>query len=300
MARFEPRYIFGVLPLLYIVGNLFFWIVPAVTLSAVKAVIPVRQVRDAIYWLLVWIYGLAVWCDDFLLFSLLRIRLDVRGLGDILPSESHVVVANHQSWNDIFILQHLLTHPPAAVKFLVKRELRYLPIIGWICWAYDYPFLRRNSGQILQDHHKRGRGDIQAIGSAMERLGRSPAAFINLVEGSRFSPAKARARKSPYDHLLSPKAGGFVYMLRTMGQRLHGVIDLTIVYDCQKPLFWGFMSGTCRHVVVRAKRTPVGEIFGSETADGEVDANAIVSWLNAAWKEKDQEITAIRRELGLS
>jgi len=300
MYRRVFQYVFGILPIAYVVGNLCFWIVPVTILSAVKAVVPIRHVRTAIYWLLVWIYALAVRCNDFLFFSLLRIRLDVRGLDEILSYQSYVVIANHQSWNDIFILQHLLTHPPATVKFLVKRELMYLPIINLICWAYDYPFLRRYSREGLQHHPERRGEDIRTIGGVVERLGRSPAVIVNLVEGTRFSPAKARTRRSPYAHLLLPKAGGFVYILCAMGHRLHGVIDLTIVYDCPSPSFWGFVSGSCRRIVVRAKETPLSDIFGPQPADGEeFDAAAVVSWLNTAWARKDKQINGIRRYLAL-
>jgi 1-acyl-sn-glycerol-3-phosphate acyltransferase len=285
---------------MYVAANLCFWIIPVTVLSVVKAVIPLGRVRAAVYWLLVWIYALAVRCDDFVLFTLLGIRVDVSGLGEIHPSQSYIVIANHQSWSDIFVFQHLLTHPPAAVKFLVKWELRYLPIVGLVCWAYDYPFLRRHSKQILQDRPDLRGNDIRTIRSAMEKMGRSPAAVVNLVEGTRFSPAKARARQSPYRHLLPPRAGGLAYILRTMGDRLSAVVDLTVVYDCPRPLFWGLMSGTCRRIVVQAKRTPVTDILGERDDQGEAAAEAVVSWLNTAWKEKDEKIGTIRRDLGLN
>ena len=43
----------------------------------------------------------------------------------------YVIVANHQSQVDIPVLFYVL---PAAIRFLAKRSLFYIPVFGWSLW----------------------------------------------------------------------------------------------------------------------------------------------------------------------
>jgi 1-acyl-sn-glycerol-3-phosphate acyltransferase len=241
---------------------------------------------------MVWIYFLAVSCDDFLLLRIMGIKLDVTGLRKQYPEKFYIIIANHQSWNDIFILQHLFNWRAPVLKFLVKRELIYLPIVGVICWAYGYPFLRRHSFKGRKMESGQNHGDQAVLEKSIDRFIRYPAAVINLVEGSRFSPDKARRRKSPYDYLLKPKAGGLTTMLGLLGDRVGAIVDVTIVYDCEHPTYWNFLCGRCRRVIVRVKEHSTDEISPVK------DYESVAAWINGVWEKKDLEIGALRRGLG--
>jgi len=180
---------------------------------------------------------LAVWCDDLLLLHIMGIELDVTGLKKQYPEKFYIVTANHQSWNDILILQHLFNRRAPVLKFLVKREVIYLPLVGLICWAYGYPFLRRYAVKGRKGEGEQRHRDLAVLEKAFDRFMRYPGTVINFVEGTRFTPAKARRQKSPYKYLLKPKAGGLTTMLGLLGDRVGGVIDVTIVYDGEDPTF---------------------------------------------------------------
>jgi 1-acyl-sn-glycerol-3-phosphate acyltransferase len=257
-----------------------------------KIIIPANRVQDIISSLMGWVYTLAIWCDDLLLLRIMGIKVDVTGIQKQYPQKFYLIIANHQSWNDIFILQHLFNWRAPVLKFLVKRELIYLPIVGLICWAYGYPFLKRRS---LKGHKIDGGQpyrDLVILKKALDRFIRYPASVINLAEGTRFSPAKARNQKSPYDYLLKPKAGGLTTMLGLLGDRVDFILDVTIVYDCENPSFWNFLCGKCRRVFVRVREHSTGEI--SQVHDFET----VATWINGIWKKKDLEIRAIRQDLG--
>jgi 1-acyl-sn-glycerol-3-phosphate acyltransferase len=260
-------------------------------LSLLKIIIPVDRIQDVIYSLMGWVYTLAVWCDDLLLLRILGIKLNVEGMKKQYPQKYYIIIANHQSWNDIFVLQHLFNWRAPVLKFLVKRELIYLPIVGLICWAYGYPFLRRRSLKGRTLNGAQGRGDVVLLEKALDKFVRYPASVINLVEGTRFSPAKAKGKKSPYDYLLKPKAGGLTTMLDLLGDRVEVILDVTIVYDCEDPTFWNFLCGKCRRVFVTMKEHSKDEISPVH------DFETVATWINGIWEKKDLEIGVIRQEL---
>jgi 1-acyl-sn-glycerol-3-phosphate acyltransferase len=67
----------------------------------------------------------------------LGIKLDAE-LGHVVPGA--LIVANHISWVDIFVINAAL---PSA--FVAKEEVRRWPLIGWLAATCDTVFLRRGS-----------------------------------------------------------------------------------------------------------------------------------------------------------
>lgn len=60
-----------------------------------------------------------------------RWHFSVRGTLPANPRLPYVVVANHESFADILLLCRL----PWEMKWLGKRELMWIPIIGWLMWG---------------------------------------------------------------------------------------------------------------------------------------------------------------------
>jgi 1-acyl-sn-glycerol-3-phosphate acyltransferase len=281
----------GILPFLCIVANLCFWLVPLVFLTLLKSIIPARRFQDLLSWLMEWVYRLAVWCDDPILFRIIGIRLEVEGIAAKYPDKFYLIIANHQSWNDIFILQHLFNRKAPVLKFLVKRELIYLPIVGLICFAYEYPFLTRRSIRGFESPQGRSAWDSRKLEKALDKFSRYPASVVNMAEGTRFTREKARIHNSPYKHLLKPRAGGLATILGLLGDRIRAILDVTIVYDCPQPSFWNFLCGRCRRVVVRVKEHAPKEIARVH------DFHTLAEWLRGIWEKKDREIERIRQDL---
>lgn len=69
-------------------------------------------------------------------------NLSVNGVENIDLSKTYVIAANHQSLVDILILYHLY---PLQFKFVAKRELTYIPFIGWCMYLAKYVLLDRKN-----------------------------------------------------------------------------------------------------------------------------------------------------------
>ena len=119
--------------------------------------------------------------------------------------------SNHQSWVDILVLQKIFNRRIPMLKFFLKRELIWVPVIGFAWWALDFPFMRRRGGQ-------GGAADLEAgARSPARNSGVVPTSVINFLEGTRYTRAKHDAQRSPYRHLLKPKVGGIATALTTLG-----------------------------------------------------------------------------------
>ena len=169
-----------------------------------------------------------------------RIRWDVRGVEGLRRRGWYLVNANHQSWVDILVLQKVFHRRVPFLKFFLKRELAYVPVMGLAWWALDFPFVRRRGGG-------KGRGlDLATTRKACDRFKQIPTSVINFLEGTRFSRAKQAAQGSPYRHLLKPRIGGLATALGAMGERFDAMLDVTIHYPQGVPSFWDLLSGKVR------------------------------------------------------
>jgi len=74
-------------------------------------------------------------------FVLARINVDVVGI-DKLPDENCVVVANHASYVDGFLLKGYL---PARFNFVIKGEMRDIPVAHFLLRRCGAKFVERNS-----------------------------------------------------------------------------------------------------------------------------------------------------------
>jgi 1-acyl-sn-glycerol-3-phosphate acyltransferase len=290
----------AVIILSFIVLNLSFWICPLLVLVFFKWLLPFTHSRSVINILMSKVYQVAVHFDSWLLFSILGIQLDVEGIAEVYPEKFYLVIANHQSWSDILILQHLLNGRAPVLKFIVKRELIYVPLVGLICWAYDYPFLYRHRRHlhVENDSSDKEKKDDDILNRAVMRFLRSTAAIVNFVEGTRYSKAKARQQQSPYRYLLKPKAGGLTLICNMLDSRLAAIVDVTMVYDTLKPTFWRFVGGSIRCVKVHVRTISMEEIFKEENLSGRLAERSMTAeWLNLYWARKDRQISRMKSDL---
>ncbi|HEX4845272.1 MAG TPA: acyltransferase, partial [Geothrix sp.] len=172
-----------------------------------------------------------------------RIRWDVQGLDGLRRRGWYLVSSNHQSWVDILVLQKVFHRKVPFLKFFLKRQLLFVPVMGLAWWALDFPFMRRRSGSRAKD--------LATARKACEKFRQVPTSVMNFLEGTRFCPAKQAAQQSPYRHLLKPKVGGLATALGAMGERFDALLDVTIVYPEGVPSFWDLLSGQMSRVVVR-------------------------------------------------
>ena len=121
-----------------------------------------------------------------------------------------------------------------------------------------------------------------------------PTSVMNFVEGTRFTPDKHAAQSSPHRHLLLPKAGGVAFVMAAMGDILHRLLDVTVVYPGGTPSLWDMCCGKLRKVAVRVtvRELPEWARRGDYQQDPEFRAR-FQAWLSALWAEKDRQFSAV-------
>jgi len=187
------------------------------------------------------------------------VRWEITGVEGLHPDRWYLVVANHQSWVDILTLQRVFNGKIPFLKFFLKKELFWVPVLGLAWWAMDYPFLARSATASK---------DLAIIGRAADRFRIIPVSVMNFVEGTRFRPEKHRKQRSPYTHLLKPKGGGLAFVLNAMGEEFHSILNVTIAYPGGAPDFWHFLCGRVDEVRVHVEAIPVtGELLGDYAKD---------------------------------
>ncbi len=217
-------------------------------------------------------------------------RWDVQGVDGLHQQGWYLVSSNHQSWVDILVLQRVFHRRIPFLKFFLKQELIWVPVIGLAWWALDFPFMKRGKG------HGARHSDLQATRDACEKFKRIPTSVINFVEGTRFTPAKQAKQRSPYKHLLKPKIGGLGIALATMGEQFEALLDVTIVYPNGAPNFWDLLCGRIDAVIVRVQRREIPpQVLGSDPIGDKVYRQAISTWTEEQWVEKDVLIDGLRR-----
>jgi 1-acyl-sn-glycerol-3-phosphate acyltransferase len=203
----------------------------------------------------------------------------------------YLVNSNHQSWVDIFVLQHLLNRKIPFLKFLIKQELIYVPVIGLAWWALEFPFMRRHSVGYLAKHPEMRGKDLETMRKACAKFSRIPTSIMNFPEGTRFTKAKHDKQGSPYQFLLKPKAGGLALSLSTMGKKFQSLLDVTIIYPDGVPGFWDFLCGRVKRIMVRMQQLPIPHQFIDSDYENDPDCrDAFQQWLSELWKEKDGQI----------
>jgi 1-acyl-sn-glycerol-3-phosphate acyltransferase len=208
-------------------------------------------------------------------------RWDVQGLEGLDPKGWYLVSSNHQSWVDILVLQKIFNRRIPMLKFFLKRELIWVPVIGLAWWALDFPFMRRQGGASSA-------ADLERARKACEKFRVVPTSVINFLEGTRFTRAKHDAQGSPYEHLLKPKVGGIATALTTLGSQFHHLLDVTIVYPDGAPEFWTLLSGRLRAVTVHVQQREIpAELLAGDYASDPTFRTRMQAWINQLWAEKD-------------
>lgn len=264
------------------------------SLAVIKLVIPVNAVRRPVDRMLNALAEFWIHNNDRLLAD---VRWDVRGADGLSRKRWYLVEANHQSWADIFVLQKVLTGRIPMLKFFLKRELIWVPLIGLAWWALDFPFMKRHSQEFLRKHPERRGDDLAAIRRACEKFSLIPTSVMNFLEGTRFSAEKRDEDRSPYRHLLAPKAGGIALALGAMGERFHSLLDVTIYYPGGAPTFFGMLAGKMKEVIVSIRELPIPtDLLGGNYASDPAFREHVQQWIAQLWSEKDQLLEQLRLE----
>ena len=285
-----PGVVRGSVSLILYILNTVFWCIPLFLLVAAKAAVPLESWMRRCSRMLNAIAENWIWVNNQNQKLVGNTHWDVQGMETLERSEWYLVLANHQSWVDIVVLQRIFHRKIPFLKFFIKKELLWFPILGQAWWAMDFPFVKRYTKSYLQKKpHLKGK-DLEITRQACKKFKKMPISITNFVEGTRFTNEKHRRQQSPYAHLLKPKAGGIAFVLASMGEQIHHVLDVTIVYPDGITNFWALLCGKIRKIKVRVRSLPVSaELLGDYTNDGHFRAG-LQHWLNKIWAEKNRYI----------
>ena len=229
-----------------------------------------------------------------------KINWHVTGLSGIDPDGKYLLISNHQSWVDIVVLQKVFHGYIPFIKFFLKKELLWVPIMGPAWWALDFPFMKRYSKEFLAKHpHLKGK-DIEITRKACEKFRLLPVTVMNFLEGTRLTPEKKERQNSPYRHLLKPKSGGMGFVLSAMGDQLTGILDTTIVYPKGSVNFWPFLCGLVRDIWVDVRLIPLSDELKGDYIEDSAYQERFQGWVNSLWKEKDDRIDEIKKSIGIN
>ena len=294
MLNFLPSPLLGLIATLLMVLNALFWVPILLLFAFLKLIIPLKKMRLLIDPILLriaeaWIAGNSGWMK-----LTQRTSWDVQGIEGLNYRSWYLVNCNHQSWVDILVLQHLFNRRIPLLKFFLKQQLIWVPVMGLAWWALDFPFMRRHSEEFLKKHPEMRGKDQATTRQACEKFALIPTSVMNFLEGTRFTPTKHSRQQSPYKHLLKPKAGGMALALNAMGDKFQAILDVTIVYPDGPPDFWQFLKGKLKRVIVRVRPLPVPQhlVQGDYAGDPAV-REAYQQWVQQLWLEKDAQIEAL-------
>ena len=275
--------------------NLTFWALLLLVLLPAKAA---PRTRPWFRRVAARIYRAAVRVDNVLLRRVSRASWRARELS-LDPARPHIVLSNHRSWADIFLVQSLIATRGPIVTFLCKRELLHVPIFGLIILAFDFPVLRRRTRRGA-DPAGRSDDDRRRVADAATALLDSPAAILSFAEGTRFTAAKRDANRRDagdghgapttgmaprYEHLLPPRAGGFAAMIEALAPGNGSIVDVTLAYE-RPSTFWDFLGGAAGSVEVTWEALPIATVEPDEAAN----------WLNDRWRLKERLLESIFME----
>lgn len=295
MLYFLPAFILGPLAGLLYLLNVVLWCSPLFIVSLAKLLLPWQPWRTACTHLLDNIASAWIGCNGLIQRLTIPTEIHSQGVEQLCLQQWYLVLANHQSWVDILILQRVLNGKIPLLKFFLKKELIWVPILGLAWWALEFPFMQRYSKAFLAKHpHLKGK-DIETTRKACERFRHKPTSIMNFVEGTRFTEAKYQRQDSPYRHLLKPRAGGIAFVLNSMGTQLQTLVDVTIYYPQGAPSFWDFLCGRVKQVRVEIETQRIDpSLIGDYVNDPGFQLDFQL-WLNQLWQSKDAKLDAMAR-----
>lgn len=261
--------------------------------AVLKLLLPIAVVRQRLTRLLMRIAESWIGANGLMIDWLTPTTITLASDADLRRDGWYLVIGNHQSWVDILVLQKVFNRRIPLLKFFLKQQLIWVPMLGLAWWALDFPFMRRASAAQLQRHPEWRSRDRDATRKACQRFRQTPVSVMNFVEGTRFTAAKQARGGADFRHLLRPKAGGIAFVLDAMGEMFEALLDVTLIYPAGIPNLLELLSGRLPEVRVEVRqRTLPSTVLGGDYQADPAYRERLQAWLNGLWADKDQAIQA--------
>ncbi|KAL1197995.1 1-acyl-sn-glycerol-3-phosphate acyltransferase 3 [Cardamine amara subsp. amara] len=225
-----------------------------------------------------------IWLIDWWACIKINLYADAETL-ELIGKEHALLLCNHRSDIDWLIGWVMAQRAGCLGSSLaiMKKEAKYLPIIGWSMWFSDYIFLERNWAK-----------DENTLKAGFKRLEDFPMTFwlALFVEGTRFTQEKLlaaqdyasiRSLPSP-QNVLIPRTKGFVSAVSHIRSFVPAIYDctLTVQNNQPTPTLLRMFSGQSSVVNLQMRRHKMSEL--PETDDG------IAQWCQDIFITKDAQL----------
>ncbi|KAK5459404.1 hypothetical protein LTS15_003532 [Exophiala xenobiotica] len=248
-----------------------------------------------------WLAGLVWRGIQFIFTSVNGARITVSG--EQLPRhESAVVVCNHVSWIDFYLIQHLAVKSSmlGRCRYFAKQQLRWVPFLGWGLWVMGMPLISRRWDRDQRELDRVFWGP---------KVYRWPMWLISYSEATRYTAQKyletvqwCKAHGKPIPrYTLYPRTKGFVATIKALGSAssVKAVYDLTVAYAhkgrfLEAPDMWQTISQPNLNEEwrfhVHVERFDIEEL--ASRSDEE-----LASWLEERWVAKSALLQELKRKL---
>lgn len=295
MLRFLPGPLKGTLIIILVLLNTLIWMPVLVIGALLKLALPVPLLQKITTKLSIACATNWVSINSGLFWMFNKIEWQVEGVESLKRNDWYLVNSNHQSWADIPIVQKILNRKIPMLKFFLKQELIWVPVLGLCWWALDFPFMKRHSPAEIKKNPALAGKDLETTRKACERFKTTPVSVFNFLEGTRFTAEKHQKQESPFENLLKPKAGGAAFVLGSMGEQMNTMLDITIIYPENNNSAWNFICGRIPKVMVKVEEIHIpAEFLGKDYANDAKFKTEFQAWINDLWLRKDALIKDMR------
>jgi 1-acyl-sn-glycerol-3-phosphate acyltransferase len=224
-------------------------------------------------------------------------KIVIQGNADLNRKNWYLIISNHQTWLDIPMVCMALNRKVPLVKFFMKKELLWsLPVAGVAAYLLGYPFMKRHTRAEIRKNPKLKNKDLETTHKACQKFLEHPSCVMNFAEGTRYTKTKSAKQKSPYQHLLKPKAAGCAIVTNELKSKLSGIINITINYVADDFNLWHLLCGRVEKIQLCYELLPVTDsLIGDYYSDREFRAS-YQRWINERWAEKDQLLGTLKND----
>ncbi len=297
MLSFLPGVVRGTLSYIFLFFNTIFWCLPLYFFALMRYLGP----ASAGPWFTRRVINIAeFWIDsnNWIIDLFQNLEIEIEGIQNLDHSGWYLVICNHQTWVDIIVLQRVFNNKIPFLKFFIKQQLIYTPVIGIAWWALDFPIMKRYSSEFLKKHPELRGKDLEATRRSCEKFKLTPVTILNFLEGTRFTQEKREQQKSPYKHLLKPRGGGAALVISSLGDRIDSVLNVTINYPEGVPSFFDFFSGRTSKIQFVVEYLPVPGEFKANAYETDSGTKVrIKDWINGIWQEKDELLESLQNPI---
>ena len=277
----------GIFSSFILVSNTLILAVLMIPLGVIKFLIPLKTLRASFTKIIIKIGELWIDVNSSWVIYLHKPNIEITGEENLNGDSWFLSTSNHQSAADIFIVQYITNRKIPMLKFFIKYELIYVPVIGICWWALDMPFLKRYTQKQIKKNPKLKGRDYRKMKKSLEHYSLHPVSIFSYAEGTRFTEKKHKLQKSEFTNLLKPKEGGLSIALSNVN-KIKELIDITIIYDNDNLSFWNYLCGNIKNIKVFISKIEVPSKYLTENLISSEELRGDFKlWLNSIWKEKD-------------